>query len=245
MTVELLHFTPLKVCAKAIRKSHNTKIIDVRKRCPKCGSEDIKQVGFSSLKKCMLCNNLWDIFDENIISEKDRKLIHKVGRKYKHESVLEHLVYSFDIDGISRACLQELVRHRMASMTVKSTRYTLKELKREKQFHIFDIDYDRASKYLVWTDIKDIDIVSFFMLEDLRSSVVENISNDYTKYNLPESFKTSLVWTINARSLLNFLKLRYSKEALWEIRELALKVYKSIPFSHRYLFEDCIKDEIC
>lgn len=45
-----------------------------------------------------------------------------------HDSITEHAVFQFDIDGISRLCLQELVRHRMASPTVKSTRYTLKPM---------------------------------------------------------------------------------------------------------------------
>ncbi len=54
--------------------------------------------------------------------EKDKELINRVGNKFKHGSVLEHLVYNFDIKGISRACLQELARHRIASLSVKSTR---------------------------------------------------------------------------------------------------------------------------
>lgn len=65
---------------------------------------------------------------------KDTALIERVGNKLKHKSILEQLVYFFDIDGISRACLQELARHRHQSLTVKSSRYTLKELKNEKPF---------------------------------------------------------------------------------------------------------------
>ena len=47
---------------------------------------------------------------------------------------VEHTSYSFDISGISRACLQELVRHKVASYTIKSSRYTLQELKDEESF---------------------------------------------------------------------------------------------------------------
>ena len=65
---------------------------------------------------------------------KDKELIERIGNKNKHKSTLEHLVYSFDVDGISRACLTELARHRIASYSVKSTRYTLKELKDEPPF---------------------------------------------------------------------------------------------------------------
>jgi thymidylate synthase (FAD) len=85
--------------------------------------------------------------------EKDKELIHRIGNKNKHKSTLEHLVYSFDIDGISRACLQELARHRIASYSVKSSRYTLKELKAEEYIntHSREILYNdtgRGGRYL-------------------------------------------------------------------------------------------------
>lgn len=66
--------------------------------------------------------------------EKQKSRINKVANVQKHASTIEHIVFSFDIDGISRACLTELARHRIASYTVKSTRYTLKELKDEQPF---------------------------------------------------------------------------------------------------------------
>lgn len=155
----------------------------------------------------------------------------RVALKNKHESTIEHLVYSFDIDGISRACLQELARHRIASLSVKSTRYTLKELK----------EATTLSNFLVRTENAAIDYQNVETLRRLQLLLNdENISNDIAKYVLPEAYKTSLVWTINARSLRNFLKLRTSKAALWEIRNLAKNVFDSIPTDHRFLFEDCI-----
>ena len=56
-----------------------------------------------------------------------------------------------------------------------------------------------------------------------------------------ESYKTELTWSINARSLQNFLTLRSSKSALWEIRNLAKAIFEALPNDHRYLFEECIK----
>lgn len=68
-------------------------------------------------------------------SEKVKARINRVANVSKHASTIEHLSYSFDIDGISRACLQQLCRHRLASYTVQSTRYTLsKLLKNEESF---------------------------------------------------------------------------------------------------------------
>jgi len=154
-------------------------------------------------------------------------LFNKVIKVDKHKSVMEHLVFNFEIDGISRLCLQELARHRIASLTVQSTRFTLQELAkdpnpeihkyfviptclshREKEMHEFIL-----SLYL--KDIKD-----FYRLYQA--------SNDVLKYFLPESFRTSLVWTVNARSLLNFLNLRTSEKAHFEIRHLANLIKKEL-----------------
>lgn len=68
-------------------------------------------------------------------SEKVKARINRVANVSKHASTIEHLSYSFDIDGISRACLQQLCRHRISSYTVQSTRYVLsKLLKNERSF---------------------------------------------------------------------------------------------------------------
>ena len=171
--------------------------------------------------------------------EKDRALIDRVGNKYKHSSTLEHLNYNFFIAGISRALLQELARHRVASLSVKSTRYTLKELKSIEPFR--EDDFKGASKFIVLTNDNRVDSASIKALNNLQSLLKEGISNDIAKYALPECYKTELTWSINARSLQNFLTLRSSKSALWEIRELAYKIYDALPDDHKYIFEDCIE----
>jgi thymidylate synthase (FAD) len=181
----------------------------------------------------------WQSFDKSDGGgPKDQELIDRVGNKYKHASTLEHLVYTFYIQGISRAVLQELARHRMASLSVKSTRYTLKELKNEEPFS--DNDFEGASRYIVLTGDKRVDRASIAALNNLQALLKEGISNDIAKYALPECYKTELTWTINARSLQNFLALRSSKSALWEIRDLAYAIFDALPEDHRYLFEDHI-----
>ncbi|OQX73562.1 MAG: thymidylate synthase (FAD) [Campylobacteraceae bacterium 4484_4] len=183
----------------------------------------------------------WQSFDKSDNGgEKDRALIERVGNKFKHASTLEHLVYTFYIQGISRALLQELARHRMASLSVKSTRYTLKELKNEMPFTIED--RKRAEKYLVMTDEERVNEMGIKALENLRELLREGISNDKAKYALPEAYKTELTWTINARSLQNFISLRSDKAALWEIRDLACTLYETLPQSHRYLFRESLKE---
>ncbi|MEA2110754.1 MAG: FAD-dependent thymidylate synthase [Campylobacterota bacterium] len=182
----------------------------------------------------------WQSFDKSDNGgEKDRELIDRVGNKFKHASTLEHLVYNFYIEDISRALLQELARHRMASLSVKSTRYTLKELKDESEFGTTDLK--RASKYLVFTDVEMVDKMSIMALENLRVVLNSGIANDKAKYCLPESYKTELTWSCNARSLQNFISLRSDKAALWEIRTLAHALFDALPQDHQYLFEDSLK----
>jgi len=203
--VTLLHFTPLEVCAHAIRT----------------------------------CWQSFDKGDEG--GEKDRALIDRVGNKYKHASTLEHLVYTFYIQGVSRALLQELARHRMASLSVKSTRYTLKELKEIDPFE--ENDFEGASRFIVLTHHEEVDRASIRALNNLQELLKQGVSNDYAKFALPECYKTELTWTINARSLQNFLQLRSNKAALWEIRKLAYTLYDRLPEDHRYLFEESLYPE--
>ncbi len=191
----------------------------------------------------LICSNAirtcWQSFDKSDEGgDKDKELIDRVGNKFKHASTLEHLHYNFFIKGISRALLQELARHRMASLSVKSTRYTLKELKKEAEFTLSD--FQRAKKYLVFTDTDLVNEMSIIALENLRKVLLSGISNDKAKYCLPESYKTELTWSTNARSLQNFISLRSSKSALWEIRELAYSIYKALPEDHKYLFKHCM-----
>jgi len=181
----------------------------------------------------------WQSFDKSDDGgEKDKALIDRVGNKYKHSSTLEHLVYSFFVEGISRALLQELARHRIASLSVKSTRYTLKELKGEKPFK--EDDYEGAKEFIVLTGNTLVDTASIKALNNLQEILKKGISNDIAKFCLPESYKTELTWTINARSLQNFIKLRSNKSALWEIKEMANKLYETLPKEHQYLFENSI-----
>ncbi len=167
-----------------------------------------------------------------ITGPKDKALIERIGNKNKHASTLEHLYYNFDIDGISRACLQELARHRHASLSVKSSRYTLKELK--------DTPSEDLHKFLVMTPDAGINGHAIQALMNISRELKAGKSNDIIKYALPESYKTSLVWSINLRSLQNFLALRTNKAALWEIQDLAHNIYNELPEDHQYLFSDFV-----
>ena len=190
-------------------------------------------------------------------SEKIKTRINRVANVSKHASTIEHLYYNFDIDGISRACLQEVARHRVASYTVKSSRYTLQELKKEEPFVSIkhnivpgimgvpaptDEQSKRAYNYIVKSDSHFVNNSNILALEGLRGCLQHNIPNDIAKYCMPEAYKTSLVMSINARSLQNFLELRTSKHALKEIQKLARNMFEALPDDHKFLFEGYINN---
>lgn len=210
--VELLHYTPLNIAIKAIRQCYDSG--------DKSDSIFLK--------------------NEFVLGVRDKKLLTTIVES-GHTSTLEHLSMNFQISGISRLVLQELARHRMASLSVKSTRYTLKELKNESESSFipdaFLYNWDNASKYINLTGIEKIDRASIHALERLRFLVSSGeFSNDEVKYALPECYKLDLVWTINVRSLMNFLDLRLNPRAHFEIRELAQKIYDAIPQEYKFFF---------
>lgn len=216
MEVTLLHNSPLEVVVKAIRKCYASE----------GKSDSSREYYFNTPEETH--ELLWTL------GSKDKALIKRIIES-DHTSTLEHLSFSFDIDGLSRAALQELARHRHASLSVKSTRYTLKEIENTDDAWLED--------YLVPSGDKVVDEANYWQLVGLAKRMEDApYEIDKVKYMLPESFKTSLIWTVNARSLRNFFKLRSSKRALWEMRELAVELYKLIPDGMESIFEDCTED---
>ncbi len=168
-----------------------------------------------------------------ILGERDLALLKKVVR-HGHESTVEHLKYSFELSELSRGCLQELARHRIASLSVESSRYTLKRLLR-------GADKTTLRSLLVSSGDEDLDRLNIeHMMKVAALGRAKSLKNDVLKYGLVEAWKTTLDWTVNARALRNFLKLRLSKRAHFEIRSLAQAVYEKIPQDHLPIFEEGI-----
>ena len=145
--------------------------------------------------------------------------------KAGHESILEHINLTYSIKGLSRACLQELARHRHISLSVESTRHTLR-----KKFDAVSAGLPREySEYLfvLWSKLQD----------------NPAIPNDELKYYLPEFWPTNLVLTSNVRELRHILKLRTAPAALKEFRELARAMYEVVSEEFKYLLKDCVHEE--
>lgn len=168
----------------------------------------------------------------------DINLIDNCIRK-GHDSVLEHCFYTFKLEGFSRAMLQELARHRIASFSVMSTRWCLKRLKKERPFLAFEQDaLDRGSEYLVMTGARRIDLASVRALDMLRENLKSGFLPDKAKYSLPDALKTKAMMTINLRSWRNMVKLRTSEMALWEFRQMMHRMIHELPAEHRRFISD-------
>ena len=167
------------------------------------------------------------------------KLFHKVAKLYKHRSIMEHIIFQFEIDGSSRLELQEHMRHRIASPTVCSTRFTAKQMCddiKECYWWNFEDQANLVEKYTVIPDnlysgsfidrkmYKKIITQRFKQLK-FWAKLYKRYGSDVAKYELIESLRTSFVWTINMRSMLNFLELRRANNAHFEIRHIANIMY--------------------
>ena len=166
-----------------------------------------------------------------------------LGRIIKagHESILEHINLTYSVKGLSRACLQELARHRHISLSVESTRHTLHKYMAMSDDEISDF-FEKYSTTLPTTLNKELaQALCGSCLGILRS--IKDMLNDELKYYLPEFWPTNLVLTSNVRELRHILNLRTSPAALKEFRDLARAMYEAVPEQYKYLLKDCVHNE--
>ena len=161
--------------------------------------------------------------------------------KAGHESVLEHITLTYSIKGISRALLQEVSRHRHISLSVESTRHTLRTQLLEEEIehypvrNIIAMDPSTGRSFNFLTEY-------FNILENLARNDSE-LSNDELRYYVPEFWPTNLVLTVNIRELRHILNLRTSPAALKEFRELCHAMYEAVPDEYKYLLRDRVHEE--
>lgn len=148
-----------------------------------------------------------------------------------HESVIEHVSFTFYAEGISRACSHQLVRHRMASYSQESQRYTDPTKHGVSWVVPPDIANDHNSAVLFQEVVEKI--------EGYYSWLVENgMKKQDARFLLPNACPTSVVLTMNCRALRNFFRLRLDKHAQWEIRELAQSMFRACLDVCPNVFED-------
>lgn len=197
-----------------------------------------------------LCYSPSDIesIRDGLTEEKTTSFI-KMLAELGHASPTEHASFTFGIEGISRACSHQLVRHRIASYSQQSQRYvdgtkfefvTPPEIeKNERALIAYQNALDmqaRAYKEIRDTlmvgyikeycnneiDGTDEEIIEKFRAENKKQlSAFEKKANEDARFILPNAATTKIVCTFNVRSLHNFFAHRCCNRAQWEIREVA------------------------
>lgn len=129
-----------------------------------------------------------------------------------HHSVIEHAVFTFSVQGASRALTHQLVRHRIASFSQQSQRYVSMDRPSFVTPHTVDADPEAKEVFegamaAIWE--------AYGKLERM------GIPAEDARYLLPNGCTTNITITMNARELLHFFSLRCCNRAQWEIRELA------------------------
>ena len=154
-----------------------------------------------------------------------------------YTSAIEHIYFTFDISEISIALSRELLEHRIASHTARSTRYNI-----EKDFGYVIPPPIREDEELVKIFKEAMESARQYYIKIYEKMIEKGYSKsealEVSRYVLPMATHTHYVWTINARSLINFLGLRLCKRAAPEIRELAQKIYDIVVEIYPEIFKD-------
>ena len=159
--------------------------------------------------------------------------------KLGHESILEHINLTYSVKGLSRSCLHELERHRHISLSVESTRHTLRKMLPQDDFYDLD-DVERIVNVIDnGKEYKECisDFIDFALAH-------HDMPNDELKYFLPEFWPTNLILTSNIRELRHILNLRTAPQALKEFRNLAHELFNVVPEKFKYLLQDCVHQEV-
>lgn len=170
-----------------------------------------------------------------------------------HESPIEHVSFTFAIEGISRSCSHQIVRHRIASFSQQSQRYVKldqfeyiipPEIERNEEAKKIFIesmnkcqeDYDKLVEILFAKHYQE--LLDKGVSEKKAKSQAEKMSIEDARYVLPNACETKMVFTINARSLYNFFHHRCCERAQWEIRQLADEMLKLVKEVAPVLFKN-------
>jgi len=209
-------------------------------------------------KLCYSKSNLTDLQEK--IEQKDQAKFIKHLAEVGHESVLEHAVFTVGIEGISRACSHQLVRHRLASYSQQSQRYcsfedehfeyivppnifkAIKNFQAESSRRVekSTIPLDPFSHPQFKKAMKAAKDAYKELCDLMRSAGIpeSNIPED-ARFALPNAAATRIIVTMNARSWRHFFNLRCCGRAQWEIRHIAQEIYKLLRDVAPNIFAGC------
>ncbi len=177
--------------------------------------------------------------EEKISDEQAAKLVRKLV-SMGHFSTLEHVTFTFAIEGVSRVLTHQLVRHRIASYSQQSQRYV-----KEHNFEIIT-----PPSIAGRPEAREKFERLMLEIQDMYNEFIDmGILAEDARYILPNATETKIVCTFNVRSLMNFFSLRCCTRAQWEIRQLAEKMLAECKKVAPVLFENagptCVTEGIC
>ena len=193
-----------------------------------------------------------DTLEESLTDEKIQSFLNML-MDLGHESPVEHVSFTFAIEGISRSCSHQLVRHRIASYSQKSQRYVNESQfeyitppsvlqDRDVQITYDDImsrlqkDYDDLRNVL--TTIHQSNLISDGVNPEDAYKKAQKLANEDARFILPNACETKIVVTMNIRSLYNFFKHRMCNRAQWEINRLAWAMWEECLKVSKTLFKN-------
>ncbi len=179
---------------------------------------------------------------EELTPEKTQSLVQMLA-EIGHQSPLEHAVFTFGIEGVSRALLAQLTRHRIASYSVQSQRYVNKT-----GFHHimppaiaalpqaaqrFQQAMQQAGEhYEALVELLRQEHTARLCSQGVEPAQArrqaEKMAIEDARFVLPNACDTKIVLTMNARSLRGFFQQRCCRRAQWEIRELAEEMLRAV-----------------
>lgn len=183
--------------------------------------EPEEAVAFAA-KLCYSSANIGDL--QGKIEAKDQKGFVEKLIKIGHMSPIEHVSFTFGIEGISRACSHQLVRHRVASYSQQSQRYV--KAGGDEGFGFI------VPPSVVGAEKKEWFIEKMEQMQMWYDELIEALgdkgekSNEDARFLLPNAAETKIIVTMNARELLHFFRQRCCERAQWEIRKMAEEMYK-------------------
>lgn len=209
----------------------------------------------SAARLCYSSATIDDLMKKSEDKDRTREYIDML-MSLGHESPIEHVSFTFGIEGISRACSLQLVRHRIASYSQKSQRYV-----NETQFEYVTPEaiasnpvikgaYDETMQLLQdrYDSIRDA-LIQKYIKNGMDVKAAEKKANEDARMVLPNACCTSIIVTMNIRSLFNFFKHRCCNRAQWEIRAVANEMLHQCmsvaPNIFKYAGPDCITKGKC
>lgn len=189
-----------------------------------------------------------DEISKNLTDEEVAKFVDKLV-SMRHESPIEHVTFTFGIEGISRSCSHQIVRHRIASFSQQSQRYVkldhfeyiippeIERIPKAKEVFLKSMEkdqeaYDELVRLLKEEKWKLYEGQKMTQKEYIKiRNKIEKESIEDARYVFPNACETKMVVTMNARSLYNLFNKRCCNRAQWEIRNVAnemLKIVKKV-----------------